>query len=116
MNSKEIALLGTKVLDKKKAQNIVCIDISVKSSFADYFVLASGNTERQIKALSDDVEDEFAKEGIMVKSIEGQANSGWILMDFGDIIVNVLTTEMRERYNIEKVWGDCEFLELDLED
>lgn len=116
MNNKEIALLATKVLDQKKAQDIVCIDISVKSSFADYFVLASGNTERQIKSLSDDIDDEFAKNEIFVKSIEGQASSGWILMDYGDVIVNVLTTEMRQRYNIEKVWGDCEFLELDLED
>lgn len=116
MNSKETALLSTKVLDNKKAQDILCIDISVKSSFADYFVLASGNSERQIKSLAEEVEDEFAKEGILPKSIEGQASSGWILMDFGDVIVNVLTTEMRQRYNIEKVWGDCELLELDLED
>lgn len=116
MNSKEIALLATKVLDQKKAQDIVCIDISVKSSFADYFVLASGNSERQIKSLSDDIDDEFAKNQLFAKNIEGQASSGWILMDYGDVIVNVLTTEMRQRYNIEKVWGDCEFLELDLED
>lgn len=116
MNSKEIALLAAKVLDQKKAQDIVCIDISVKSSFADYFILASGNSERQIKSLSDDVDDEFAKNEIFAKSVEGQPSSGWILMDFGDVIVNVLTTEMRQRYNIEKVWGDCEFLELDLED
>lgn len=116
MNNKEIALLAANVLDKKKAQNIACIDISVKSSFADYFVLASGNNERQIKSLIDEIEDEFEKKEIFVKSIEGNANSGWILMDYGDVIVNVLTTEMRQRYNIEKVWGDCEFLELNLED
>lgn len=116
MNNKEIAMLATKVLDSKKAQDVVCIDISMKSSFADYFVLASGNTERQIKSLVDEIEDEFEKEKIFVKSIEGNASSGWILMDYGDVIVNVLTTEMRQRYNIEKVWGDCEFLELNLED
>ncbi len=116
MNSKEIALLATKVLDQKKAQDLACIDISVKSSFADYFVLASGNSERQIKSLSEEIDDEFAKEDIFVKSIEGQPNSGWILMDYGDVVVNIFTTEMRERYKIEKVWGDCEFLELNLED
>ncbi|QAT42875.1 ribosome silencing factor [Aminipila luticellarii] len=116
MNGKEIALLAAKVLDQKKAQDIACIDISVKSSFADFFVLASGSSERQIKSLSDDIDDEFAKNGIIAKNIEGQPSSGWILMDYGDVIVNVLTTEMRQRYNIEKVWGDCEFLELDLED
>jgi ribosome-associated protein len=115
-NSKETALLAVKVLDNKKGQDIVAIDIAVKSSFADYFVLASGTSERQISSLRDDIDDEFAKANITLKGIEGQPSSGWILMDFGDVIVNILTTEMRQRYNIEKVWGDCEFLELDLED
>lgn len=116
MDNKETALLAANVLDNKKAQDIVCIDISTKASFADYFVLASGNTERQVKSLSDEIDDEFAKNGIFAKNIEGQASSGWILMDYGDVIVNIFTTEMRERYNIEKVWGDCEFVELNLED
>ena len=110
MNSKEMALFAAKILDKKKAHDIVIIDIGAKSSFADYFVLASGNTERQIGALRDEVEDKFAKEGTIVKSIEGKQASGWILMDYGDVIVNILTLEMRERYNIEKVWGDCEII------
>lgn len=116
MDNKETALFAASVLDNKKAQDIVCIDISSKASFADYFVLASGNTERQVKALADEVDDELAKKEIFAKNIEGQASSGWILMDYGDVIINIFTTEMRDRYNIEKVWGDCEFVELDLED
>ena len=110
MNSKEMAILAAKTLDSKKALNIMCLDIESKSSIADYFILASGGSERQIKALSEEVDDQFAKEGLIVKSIEGKASSGWILLDFGDIIVSVLTLEMREKYNIEKVWGDCEIL------
>lgn len=110
MNSKEMALLAAKTLDNKKGIDIVCLDIEKKSSIADYFVLASGGSERQVKALAEEVDDQFAKEGVIVKSIEGKASSGWILLDFGDIIVSVLTTEMREKYNIEKVWGDCETL------
>lgn len=110
MNSKEMAVLAAKTLDNKKAIDIVCLDIEAKSSIADYFILASGGSERQIKALSEDVDDQFAKAGLIVKSIEGKASSGWILLDFGDVIVSVLTVEMREKYNIEKVWGDCEIL------
>lgn len=113
MNSKEIALLAAKILDQKKALDIVIIDIGEKSSFADYFVIASGGSERQIGALSGEIEDQFAKEGIIVRSIEGKQTSGWILMDYGDVIVNLLTLEMRQRYNIEKVWGDCSFLDLE---
>ncbi|MGN0659820.1 MAG: ribosome silencing factor [Emergencia sp.] len=113
MDNKSFALLAAKTLDSKKAADIVVIDISEKSSFADYLVIASGNSERQVQALVDDVEDQFAKEGLLVKSIEGKQNSGWVLMDFGDIIVNVFTRETREKYNIEKVWGDCSFLDLE---
>jgi len=110
MNSKEMAILAAKTLDSKKALDIICLDIESKSSIADYFILASGGSERQIKALSEEVDDQFAKAGLIVKSIEGKASSGWILLDFGDIIVSVLTLEMRDKYNIEKVWGDCEIL------
>ncbi|MBK5245725.1 MAG: ribosome silencing factor [Peptostreptococcaceae bacterium] len=110
MNSREMAILAAKTLDSKKALDIICLDIESKSSIADYFILASGGSERQIKALSEEVDDQFAKEGLIVKSIEGKASSGWILLDYGDIIVSVLTIEMREKYNIEKVWGDCEIL------
>lgn len=116
MKNKETALQAVHILDQKKGQDIVCIDISSKASFADYFVIASGNTERQVKALADEIDDEFSKNGIFAKSVEGQASSGWILMDFGDVIVNIFTADMRDKYNIEKVWGDCEFLELELED
>lgn len=110
MNNKEFALLAAKALDAKKGEDITIFDIAMKSSLADYMILASGSNERLIGALADEVEDEFAKEGLLVKSIEGKKDSGWILMDFGDIIVNVLTLEMRDRYNIEKVWADCETL------
>ena len=113
MTNKEYALLAGKVLSEKKAQDIVIIDIQEKASFADYFVICSGNSERQVQSLTDDVEDAFAKQNLFVKSVEGRHGSGWILMDFGDIIINVFTKEMRERYNIEKVWGDCQFIEVE---
>ncbi|MCL1983720.1 MAG: ribosome silencing factor [Clostridiales bacterium] len=116
MDSKEIALFSAKFLDRKKALDVAIIDIGAKSSFADYFVLASGSSERQIGALSEDVEDLLAKEGVIVKNIEGKQASGWILMDYGDVIINILTLDMRERYSIEKVWGDCESISIGDED
>jgi len=105
--------MAAKILDDKKAKDVLIIDISKKASFADYFILASGANERQVGSLSEEIDDQFAKEGIIAKSIEGKKTSGWILMDYGDVIVNVLSTEMRDRYNIEKVWGDCEFITLE---
>lgn len=113
MDNKSFALLAARTLDNKKAIDIVVIDIAEKSSFADYMVIASGGSERQVQALVDDVEEAFAKEGLLVRSIEGRQNSGWVLMDFGDVIVNIFTRDTREKYNIEKVWGDCSFLDLE---
>ena len=112
MDNKSFALLAARLLDNKKATDVIVIDIMEKSSFADYLVIASGNSERQVNTLVDEVEEQFAKEGLLVKSIEGKS-SGWILMDFGDVIVNIFTKEMREKYNIEKVWGDCSFLDVE---
>ncbi|MBO4725491.1 MAG: ribosome silencing factor [Firmicutes bacterium] len=109
--SKKLAMLGAQLLDSKKAHDIVIIDISQKASFADYFVIAGASNERQLGALADDIDDGYAKENLLCKGIEGRKESGWILMDFGDIIVNIFSDEMRQRYNIEKVWGDCETIE-----
>ena len=113
MNSNELALLGAKLLDSKKASDVKIIDIAQKSSFADCLVIATGNSDRQVASLTDDVEDAFAKEGFFVKGIEGKNGSGWVLMDFGDVIVNIFTKEMRDKYNIEKVWGDCSIIDVE---
>ena len=108
MTSKEIAEIAAKTLDDKLAEDILIIDVATKSSFADYLILANGRNQRQVAALSDDVEDALAKVSILPKGIEGKGSTGWVLMDMGDVIVNIFDKEMREKYNIEKVWGDCE--------
>lgn len=113
MENREIAMKAAKVMDNKKAVDPVIIDVSGKSSFADYLLIASGNSERQVDSLAGDVEEALGKDGILPKGIEGKKESGWILMDFGDIIVNVFTNEQRERYNLEKVWGDCPSIEIE---
>lgn len=116
MDSRQIALKAASVLDSKKALDVTVIDIAEKSSFADYFVIASGASERQVGTLSEEVEDRLEKEGVPVKSVEGKQNSGWILIDFGDVIVNLFSTEQREHYNIEKIWSDCPFIDFEREE
>ena len=81
------------VLIKKKARDVVIIDISEKSSFADYLVIASGGSERQVGALANELEDQFAQAGLMARGVEGTEASGWILMDYGDVIANIFTAE-----------------------
>jgi len=113
MEIKNMAMIAAKAIDDKKGRDITIIDIGAKAAFADYMIIASGGTERQVKALCDEVEDKLAENSVFVKHIEGKNDSGWILMDYGDIIVNLLTVDLREKYNIEKVWADCEFLNLE---
>lgn len=101
------------VLSDKKGMDVAVIDISPKASFADFFVLASGGSDRQVAALVESVEDLMEPQGVFPKSVEGRKTSGWILMDYGDVVVNVMTPEMREKYNIERIWGDCELTEVE---
>ena len=107
MSSKDIAMKLAELLNSKKAEDIVVIDIAEKSSFADFFVVASGTSDRHIESLID-VEDLAAQDGVPTKGIEGKNGTGWILLDLGDVIVNIFSREMRTKYNIEKVWADCE--------
>ncbi len=112
MEPKEMATSIAETLSEKKALDVLIIDIGEKSSFADYFVMASAANERQLEALKDHVENLLEPMGIFPKSVEGKRDSGWILMDYGDVIVNVLTRDMRDKYNIEKIWGDCEVVSI----
>ncbi len=112
MEPRDLALKIAELLRDKKAEKVTIINIAPKASFADYFVLASGNSERQTASLTENIEDLLEPEGIFPRNVEGKRNSGWILMDYGDVVVNVMTSETREKYNIEKIWGDCESLSM----
>ena len=114
MDNKDLALLAAKLLDSKKAKDISIIDIAEKSGFADYFVIATAGSARQISALCDEVEDGLAKENILDHK-EGRGDTGWVLLDYGDVIVNVFTAEQRDHYQIEKVWIDCPQVEFEPE-
>lgn len=108
MESKDLAKKIAEMLDSKKAKEVVVIDIAEKSSFADYFVNATAGSERQLGALANDVEDKFAEEGVIPKNSDGRPQTGWILIDGGDVIVNLFTQDTREKYTLERLWSDCE--------
>ena len=107
MDTKSLAWKTAEIMDTKKGQNIAIIDISSTSGFADYFVITSAPNDRLMKTIADEVEDKLAEVGVQLKQREG-SGSGWILLDFGDIVVHIYSQEMRDRYNLEKLWGDNE--------
>ena len=115
MTNKEIAYFIAKEMSARKAGDIVIIDIAEKSGFADYFVLASVSGIRQLSSLARNIEDKLAEKNIIVDHIEGRGDSGWILMDYEDIIINLFTKEQRDHYNIEKIWNDCDRIDYEEE-
>jgi len=115
MTNKELAILTAQTLEAKKAQDTVILDIAEKSGFADFFVIADAPNSRLLEALADAAEDKLAEAGEALHHKEGTGESGWVLLDFGDIIVNLFTKAQREHYNIEKVWADCDIVQFEPE-
>ena len=113
MENRELAIKTGQILSDKKAGNVLVLGVAEQSSFADFFVNATASNERQLAALVNEAEDQLAKEGVIPKNIEGKPRSGWILMDYGDIIVNVFLPQQREMYQLEKIWGDGEFISVE---
>lgn len=92
-------------LDDAKAENVVTIDIKEKSSIGDFMVIASGRSDRHVGAVAEQVQRRFKEEGFGQARIEGQPQCDWVLIDIGDIIVHVFRPEVREFYNLEKMWS-----------
>lgn len=93
-------------IDEKKGENIKVIDISKISILCDYFVICHGFSQPQVEAIKDNVEDRLAECGIHPRRVEGQKNSGWILLDYGDVVVHVFSHEQRMFYDLERIWKD----------
>lgn len=105
-NSKEMTKIAFRALEDKKAEDIRIIDISGVSVLADYFIIANGTNENQVRALVDNVQEELDKAGYEVKQVEGYRSGSWILLDYGDIIVHVFSKEDRLFYDLERIWRD----------
>ena len=114
MNSKEMVKIAYEALSDKKGQDIKIIDIHNVSVIADYFVIASGTNSNQVQAIVDNVEEQLGRAGFEAKQIEGNRNSSWILMDYGDVIVHVFDEENRLFYDLERIWRDGK--EVDVEE
>ena len=96
------------ILEEKKATDILALDISEISTLADFFILASAENVRQLDALEDAVEEDVRLE----VNKEGESSSGWILMDYRDIVVHLFTKEQRAFYDLEKIWSDAKKMEI----
>lgn len=106
MDSKTLTKEICNVLVAKKAQDIVKINVERKSSLTDYFIIASGRSTTQVKALCEYVEEALSKQGVDVKRREGESEGRWAVLDYGDCIVHIFDDENRLFYHLEKLWED----------
>jgi len=106
LESAEIAKKAVAAALDKQATDILMLDIRQISSFADHFVVCSADSERQIHAICDAIDEALSEEGAKLYRREGKEDSGWVLLDFGQIVVHVFSTPQREYYDIEQLWGE----------
>ena len=112
MTSYEMAIALAKALDGKKGQDIKVLKTEELTTLADYFVLCTATSSTQVKAMSDACEEAMEKNGEQVHHIEGPRGGTWLLMDFSSVVVHVFTDEARKFYDLERLWGDAQEIDL----
>jgi len=103
----QLAKAVVDIASDKKASDVLLLDIRDVSVIADYFVICSGNTSRQIQAIADAIDEETGKQGVPLLHREGTADSGWVLLDFGSVIVHIFGPQEREYYRLERLWSEA---------
>jgi ribosome-associated protein len=96
----------------KKAEDVVVLDVGKLTSVADYLVLCSGGSDRQVRAIADHIDGTLAQQRVHPLSIEGLSTSQWVLMDYADVVVHIFRTDVRAHYALERLWGDAKQVRL----
>ena len=112
MTPREIAIRLAKVLDDKKGQEILVLETDAVTSLADYFVLCTGTSAPQLKALADACEMAMKEEEVLPHHIEGHRGGTWILQDYADVVLHLFSEEAREFYSLDRLWADAKVVDL----
>ena len=108
----ELARTAARAAAKRKAEQIIAIDVSERLALTDVFLIVSGANDRQVRSIVDAVDEAMFKAGAKRKMREGFDEARWVLIDYGDIVVHVQQTEDREFYSLERLWRDCPLIDL----
>lgn len=108
----QLWLAAVKAAEAKQAKDVKVLDLREITSFADFFVIASGANARQIQAIADEVEIQLKKLGEYPLSVEGYQNAEWVLLDYGDYLIHIFTEKARQYYNLERLWRDAKTVAL----
>ena len=112
INGKERVLLCVNASLKRKAKDLIILNVKELSSFADYFIICSGTSDRQVQAIAESIQENLKENGILPLGIEGERIGKWVLMDYEDIIVHIFYEPIREFYDIERLWADAPRMEV----
>lgn len=111
----EIVSAAAHFADDKKAESIVALDLRGLANFTDYFVICTGRTDRQVKAIHDAVREGVKERfGLLPDRTEGENERAWLLLDYGDVVVHIMQPDVREYYRLEQLWQDAQAVELGL--
>jgi ribosome-associated protein len=107
LSAKAKAALISRIATDRKAMDVVVLDMRDASSITDYFLICSGGSERQVRAIADAIDEQLGPSGIASLGVEGYREGHWILMDYGDVIVHVFSEETRDYYDLERLWANA---------
>ena len=113
LDSKELVDKVVEFIQSKKGFDITILDLRKLTAMADYFVICSAGANVQVKAIADEVDKKLRKEGTKCYHREGYNSLNWVLLDYFDVVVHIFKEDIREFYNIEKLWGDAEITEIE---
>jgi ribosome-associated protein len=107
MKSVDIVRIAVKLLDDKKARDIAVMNVGELTSLGNYFVICSGGSTTQVKALADELEVKLSDAGLKPRRVESDKGAQWVLLDYGDVICHIFYHETRDFYCLERLWGDA---------
>ncbi|HEX6511948.1 MAG TPA: ribosome silencing factor [Chloroflexota bacterium] len=106
----EVARAAVDAAASKKADDILLLDIREQASMADYFVICSASTDRQVKAVVEGIEEELRQDGVRPVHVEGESGSGWVLIDYGEVVCHIFKPAERDYYRLEDLWQGAKTL------
>lgn len=112
IDGKERVLLCVNASLKKKAKDLIILNVKELSSFADYFIICSGTSDRQVQAIASSIQENLKEFGIIPLGVEGERLGKWVLMDYNDVIIHIFYEPIRLFYDIERLWSDAPRMEI----
>lgn len=110
IESRDLAIGVAQIADSMRGVDVTILDVGSTLAITDYFVIASGTSIRQLKAMSEEIVKSLKRQGVQRLFMSGQQDGGWILIDFGEIVVHLFSRDARSHYQLEALWKDAEVL------